>query len=171
MSIGKRRAPEEAWKQDRLGAAIRGENPLVIARMPSGFAVIGDSQFLPGYCLLLGVPKVRDLTDLPLDARLAFLRDMSLLGEAITLVCQPYRLNYEIFGNTDPFLHAHLLPRYSWEPAAALQRPAYLYAQEARNAPAHQFSEAVHGAMKRQIAATLQQFMITAGITIPDHDQ
>jgi hypothetical protein len=34
-------------------AALRGENPMVMARMPSGFAVIGDTQHLPGYSLLL----------------------------------------------------------------------------------------------------------------------
>lgn len=106
----------EGWQRDRIESALRGENPTVLTRMRSGFAVIGDSQFLPGYCLLLGVPRVHDLTNLPLPARLDFLCDMSLLGEAVVLVCQPQRINYEIFGNTDPFLHAHVLPRYAWEP-------------------------------------------------------
>lgn len=145
------------WRQDRIGSAIRGENPLVIARLPSGFAVIGDTQFLPGYCLLLAAPQVRDLTDLPLPARLAFLRDMSLLGEAVAQVCQPHRINYEIFGNTEPFLHAHILPRYSWEQPAALARPAYVYPPEQRLAPEHAYNDAAHGALRQQIAAALQQ--------------
>lgn len=25
------------------------------------------------------------------------------------------RVNYEIFGNLDPFVHAHVFPRYAWE--------------------------------------------------------
>jgi hypothetical protein len=41
------------WRDDRIGAAHRGENPMVMARMRSGFAVIGDTQHLPGYSLLL----------------------------------------------------------------------------------------------------------------------
>ena len=49
------------WKQDRIGSAERGENPTVLARMRSGFAVMGDSQFLPGYCLLLASPKVEQI--------------------------------------------------------------------------------------------------------------
>jgi diadenosine tetraphosphate (Ap4A) HIT family hydrolase len=49
-----------------------------------------------------------------LAKRLAFLRDMSLRGEAVEAVCSPQRVNYEIFGNADPFLHAHVLPRYAW---------------------------------------------------------
>ncbi len=38
----------DAWKQDRIGTAQRGENPTTLLRMRSGFAFIGDSQFLPG---------------------------------------------------------------------------------------------------------------------------
>lgn len=156
----------DGWKRDRIGAALRGENPTVLTRMRSGFAVIGDTQFLPGYCLLLGVPKVHDLTDLPLPARLEFLGDMSLLGEAVALVCQPHRINYEIFGNTDPFLHAHVLPRYAWEPAELLIGPAYVYSVEQRHAPQHHFSEETHGQLQAQIAAALHDLMRQAGATV-----
>src|SRR5579875_1704530 len=137
------------WRQDRLGAAERGVNPLVLARLPSGFAVIGDTQFLPGYCLLLASPRVGELDDLPYGRRLDFLRDMSLLGEAVRQVCRPIRMNYEIFGNADPFLHAHVLPRYSWEPLENLHAPVSHYPREQRLAPEHIFSEGVHGALKR----------------------
>ena len=41
------------WKKDRIASAHRGENPMVLAKLNSGFAVIGDAQFLPGYSLLL----------------------------------------------------------------------------------------------------------------------
>lgn len=74
-------ASSDDWMRDRIGAAQRGENPLVIARMRSGFAVIGDYQFMPGYCVLLASPQVDHLSDLPLPARTTFLVDMSLLGE------------------------------------------------------------------------------------------
>jgi hypothetical protein len=47
------------WRADRVDAAERGENPTVLRRMRSGFAVIGDSQFLPGYCLLLASPRTQ----------------------------------------------------------------------------------------------------------------
>ena len=50
---------------DRIDAAHRGENPSVMARMRSGFAVIGDTQHLPGYSLLLyDDPSLDHLTDL-----------------------------------------------------------------------------------------------------------
>ena len=34
---------------ERLLQLDRGENPKLILRMKSGFAVMGDTQFLPGY--------------------------------------------------------------------------------------------------------------------------
>lgn len=104
----------EEWKKDRIGSAIRGENPMVIATLKSGFAVIGDTQFLPGYCVLLPNRNVNSLNNLSLNERRDFLIDMSLIGDAILTVCNPRRINYEILGNTDVFLHAHIFPRYEW---------------------------------------------------------
>jgi diadenosine tetraphosphate (Ap4A) HIT family hydrolase len=166
MGLARQGEDVDNWQQDRIDAALRGKNPTVLTRMQSGFAVIGDTQFLPGYCLLLRVPKVGDLTDLPLTARIDFLRDMSLLGEAVTKVCQPHRINYEIFGNTDPFLHAHVLPRYTWEPAESLSRPAVLYPRELRQAPQHQFTEAKHGELKARLTAALLELMQRVGATV-----
>jgi len=154
----------EDWKHDRIAAAERGENPTVVLRMPSGFAVMGDTQFLPGYCLLLGMPRVHDLSALPLAKRLAFLRDMSLLGEAVEAVCSPQRVNYEIFGNADPFLHAHVLPRYAWEPAEYLRVPVSQYPRDVRLDPRHQFSAATHGPLQAQLASALRASMERAGV-------
>ncbi|MFD5247365.1 HIT family protein [Amycolatopsis sp. NPDC058340] len=124
------------WKRDRIGSALRGENPTVLRRMDAGFAVIGDTQFLPGYCVLLtDSPAAGRLTDLPRPRRLAFLADMDLLGEAVENVCARRdpgfrRVNLEILGNTDPFLHAHVWPRYDWEPADVAGRPVWLHPVE-----------------------------------------
>jgi diadenosine tetraphosphate (Ap4A) HIT family hydrolase len=89
------------WKHDRIGSAERGENPMVLARMASGSAVMGGTQFLPGYCLLLASPQVGRLEDLAYTERTRFLADMGLLGEAVSLACRPRRMNYSIYGNTD----------------------------------------------------------------------
>ena len=67
------------WRADRIGSALRGENPLVMARMRSGFAVIGDTQFLPGYSVLLADdPSANHLTDLDWPRRTQFLFDLAL---------------------------------------------------------------------------------------------
>ncbi|MFC9153530.1 diadenosine tetraphosphate hydrolase [Streptomyces bauhiniae] len=122
-----------AWRTDRIGAALGGENPTVLRRLTAGFAVIGDVQFLPGYSVLLvDEPDVQRLTDLPRAKRLSFLSDMEQLGEAVERACRRLdpafrRVNLEILGNTDPFLHAHVWPRFEWEPAELVGKPVWLY--------------------------------------------
>ncbi|MFJ6432128.1 diadenosine tetraphosphate hydrolase [Streptomyces sp. NPDC091416] len=124
------------WRTDRIGAALSGENPTVLRRLTSGFAVIGDVQFLPGYSVLLvDDPDVQRLSDLPKAKRLSFLSDMEQLGEAVERVCRRLdpafrRVNLEILGNTDPFLHAHVWPRFEWEPADAVGAPVWLYPRD-----------------------------------------
>ncbi|SEG18392.1 Diadenosine tetraphosphate (Ap4A) hydrolase [Nonomuraea solani] len=124
------------WRADRIGSALKGENPTVLRRLDAGFAVIGDTQFLPGYSVLLvDEPDVERLSDLPRARRLAFLSDMERLGEAIERACRARdpafrRVNLEILGNTDAFLHAHVWPRYEWEPAHLVGRPVWLYPRE-----------------------------------------
>jgi hypothetical protein len=39
-------------------------------------------------------------------------------------------VNLEILGNTDVFLHAHVWPRYEWEPIEHVQKPVWLYPPE-----------------------------------------
>jgi hypothetical protein len=57
---------------------------MLMARMRTGFAVIGDTQFLPGYSILLHRdPGIEQLTDLDTPDRVAFLLDMTLLGAAV----------------------------------------------------------------------------------------
>ncbi|WP_338897098.1 diadenosine tetraphosphate hydrolase [Streptomyces sp. TG1A-60] len=121
------------WRADRVGSALRGGNPTVLRRLTAGFAVIGDTQFLPGYSVLLvDDPAVGRLSELPTDRRTAFLADMDRLAEAVERACGRLdpafrRVNLEILGNTDPFLHAHVWPRYAWEPPERVGRPVWLY--------------------------------------------
>jgi diadenosine tetraphosphate (Ap4A) HIT family hydrolase len=158
----------EEWKRDRIGSAARGENPTVLLRMHSGFAVIGDTQYLPGYCLLLASPEANHLSDLPFDRRREFLFDMSLLGEAIEAVCRPHglrRMNYEILGNTDTYLHAHVFPRYEWEPAEYIGGPVWRYPSAVRTDPRQQYADATHGQLRQEITARLRELMTAASVT------
>lgn len=149
------------WKQDRVGSAKRGENPTVLARMRSGFAVIGDTQFLPGYCLLLASPQVEHLSDLPFALRSVYLQDMSLLGEAIMRVCRPLRVNYEILGNYDRYLHTHLFPRYEWESRDRLEYPVWLYPDAVSADPNVAYADEQHGKLRQQLTESLLALMRT----------
>jgi diadenosine tetraphosphate (Ap4A) HIT family hydrolase len=131
------------FRQDRVGSALAGTNPTVLRRLRSGFAVIGDVQHLPGYCVLItDTPGADQLTDLPPDRQVVFLEDMAVLGRAVAAVCARRdpafrRINLEIQGNTDAFLHAHVTPRYDWEPAEVVGWPAALHHWTGRVAAEH----------------------------------
>jgi diadenosine tetraphosphate (Ap4A) HIT family hydrolase len=112
---------------DRVDLARRGANDTVICRLPSGWAVLGDVQVLRGWCLLLPDPVVPSLNDLGAERRAEFLRDMTRLGDAILQITSAERINYEILGNSEPELHAHVIPRYATEPPERRRLPAWFY--------------------------------------------
>ena len=144
------------FKKDRIGYALRGENPTVIVRMKSGFVCLMDVQYLPGWCVLNACPEVRELNALPFDKRTEFLTDMHVLGEAIAAVTEPVRMNYSILGNTGHFLHAHVYPRYEWEDAQDLCRPAWRSMSKVWDDPQYQINES-HVKLATSIKAKLEE--------------
>mgnify|MGYP001468946909 CR=1 FL=1 len=89
-----------------VDAARAGQSARVIARMPSGWAVMGEAQFLPGYCLLLPDPVVSNINDLDEAGRTRFLLDMARLGDAVISAFHPRRVNYEMLGKLEAFAEA-----------------------------------------------------------------
>lgn len=116
----------------RVAMARSGTNPHVICRMPTGWAVLGDYQFFPGYTLLIPDPVVPDLNHLSFDQRTQFLVDMTRIGDALLTVTDAYRVNYAILGNTEAALHAHIHPRYLTEAADKRSGPVWLYDRKER---------------------------------------
>lgn len=149
------------WKADRIGTARAGTNPTVLARLPQSYAVIGDTQFLPGYCVLLvDDPAIDRLTDLPKPQRLEFLDSMDTLGAAVEAACRALdptfrRMNYEILGNTFATLHAHLFPRYEWEAEERRGHPVWLYEHEELYAPEHELGPQ-HDELRARIVRELE---------------
>jgi len=116
----------------RVHEANAGTNPTAICQLQSGWAVLGDRQFLPGYCLLLPDPVVGSLNDLSESDRAQFLLDMTAIGDAILKVTDALRMNYSILGNTEAALHAHIFARYKDEPAEYRGKPVWSYPREQR---------------------------------------
>lgn len=96
---------------ERIARIERGEDPGFLAELPSGYAVLGNSQFFRGYCLLLCRQPVADLEELDADFRAQFLSDMAHLSAAVSSVVQPHKINLESLGNVVPHLHWHVFPR------------------------------------------------------------
>lgn len=108
---------------------------------------MGDVQFLQGYCLLLPDPVVPDLNAMNMEQRQVFLTDMTRLGDAVLAVTGAVRINYEMLGNLEPALHAHVFPRFNDEPEALRTSPVWLY--DWKNAPA--FNADTHQALIERI--------------------
>lgn len=142
----------------RVASARNGTNDKVICRMPSGWAVMGDVQFLTGYCLLLPDPVVPALNDLDTAARQQYLLDMALLGDAMLAATGALRINYEILGNSEPELHCHLFPRYASEPEQKRRMPVWFY--DWKTAPPYR--EDQHGALKHKIATLLGDALLSS---------
>jgi len=129
-----------------------GDHPAAVARLRSGWVIMGERQVLTGYCLLLPDPVAPHLNALAPALRGQFLADMALVGDALLAVTAGLRINYAIFGNVDPALHAHIFPRHAAEPEAT--RTAQPWALDWNAAPS--YSEALHGELKRRIAADIK---------------
>lgn len=108
----------------RVEALRAGVDQTFIARLSSGWAVFGERQFLRGYALLLPDPVVPTLNDLAPRERAQFLADMTTLGDALLAATGALRINYAMFGNLEPALHAHVVPRHAGElPELAVAHP------------------------------------------------
>ncbi|HEV7613735.1 MAG TPA: hypothetical protein VGO37_17785 [Steroidobacteraceae bacterium] len=133
---------------DRCRAA---NYPPAVARLRSGWLVMGERQVLPGYCLLLPDPVVPHLNALGMELRDQFLSDMALVGDTLLAVTAALRINYAMFGNVEPALHAHIFPRTSTEPEAT--RITQPWALDWNAAPV--YADGLHGDLKRRLAAHL----------------
>ncbi len=109
------------------------EDPGFIARLPSGWAVLGEQQFLRGYSLFLPDPVVGHFNELPLATRAQVMTDAAALGDALLVATGALRINYAMFGNLEPALHIHLVPRYADEPVGL--RTAHPWAYDWNAAP------------------------------------
>jgi len=138
----------------RVEEARQGVNPTVICRVQSGWVVLGDIQFLQGYSLLLPDPVVPDLNALTMEDRITFLQDMTVLGDALLEVTGAVRINYEILGNREAALHAHVFPRFATEPEEKRRKPVWFY--DWKGAPP--FNSKQNQQLMSKIAATIKQY-------------
>ena len=136
---------------ERILNLREGRNPRLVARVESGWIELAPFQFRPGYCLLLADPVVPSLDAAPPEARLAFLRDMARLGQAVRAATGAVRCNYGIYGNLDPFLHAHVVPRFADEPDEERTLPPLSLPLATRENPLTAFDPARHRSLVERI--------------------
>lgn len=114
----------------RVERIKRGDDPQLLARMPSGYAVLANQQplALPGCCMLLPDPTPPTLNAMAPADRARFLADLALIGDAVLAATGAEHVNYLILCNQVPALHGHCVPRYAAEdPALRLMDPFAAY--------------------------------------------
>jgi diadenosine tetraphosphate (Ap4A) HIT family hydrolase len=155
--VKKPAAESETIIHQQVCAARDGREPRVVTRLYSGWVLFGAQQFVRGYLLLLPDPVVPTLNALGAQDRSQFLNDMARVGDALLKVTQAARINYAIFGNQEPALHAHIVPRFTDEPEAL--RTAHPWAYDWQAAPMFE-----RGAFQ-ELADNLRRELTRMGVT------
>jgi diadenosine tetraphosphate (Ap4A) HIT family hydrolase len=109
---------------------MESSDPRFICKLPSGSLFLSEMQFLRGYCILRAEPQIASINDLDTKCRVDFLNDMVRIGDTLLKVTKAYRINYAIMGNSEPVLHAHIVPRFEDEPKEFLHGLPWSYPEE-----------------------------------------
>ncbi|MET0291566.1 MAG: hypothetical protein ABW136_04315 [Steroidobacteraceae bacterium] len=137
----------------RVDALREGRDPTVIARLDTGWAVLGEHQFLRGYSLFLPDPVVPHFNSLEPALRGAVMSDSARLGDAVLAVTGALRINYAMFGNLEPALHVHVVPRFADEDESL--RTAHPWSYDWTRAP--RFEESAHGPLILALRRALER--------------
>lgn len=140
---------------ERIEQIKDGTNPYFVAEMPSGYAVMGDFQFYPGYTIFLSKIHAVELHDLDKAQRLLFLEDMAKVAEAVYGAFKPLKLNYELLGNLDSHMHWHIFPRYADDPDP--KNPVSVIPSSIRNADSTRPSPELLEEMKSKLKQNLSR--------------
>jgi diadenosine tetraphosphate (Ap4A) HIT family hydrolase len=138
---------------ERIATCANGSHPGLIAELETGWAVLGDLQYWPGYSLLLGKAPATELHEIPRDDLGRHLREVAQLAEAVHRAVRPHKMNYELLGNSVHHVHWHLFPRRADEPSP--KAPVWGQMPTGELAARHRLDAARHDPLRRAIAAEL----------------
>jgi len=97
---------------ERIELIKKGKNPYFVRELRTGYVVLGDIQRFKGYTLFLCKEHAAELHFLDADFRNDFLKEMSLVAEAVYNAFKPDKLNYELLGaGNGVHMHWHIFPR------------------------------------------------------------
>jgi len=138
---------------ERISQIKAGTNPCFVVELDTGFVVIGDHQYFKGYTLFLCKEHHVELHELALDVRWLFLKEMSLVAEAVFRAFKPEKMNYELLGNADGHMHWHLFPRHVDDPSP--QGPVWMVDKTLRNGDATRPSTEELSSLKEKLLQEL----------------
>lgn len=140
----------------RISDIQNSKNPYFVKELNTGYVVLGDYQFYKGYTLFLSKTHVDELHKLKQE-RFEYLKEMSLVAEAVYNVFQPQKLNYELLGNTDKHLHWHIIPRYQNDPKPS--SPIWIIDKKVRYADSAKLSIKESKIMKTELENEIDKLL------------
>ncbi len=72
-----------------------------------------DDPFYPGFCRVIWTDHVREMTDLPEDARHYLMQVVFSVEAVVRQLFSPDKINLASLGNVVPHLHWHVIPRFA----------------------------------------------------------
>jgi diadenosine tetraphosphate (Ap4A) HIT family hydrolase len=136
---------------DRIKTIQADKNHFFVRELTTGYVVIGDHQFYEGYTLFLCKQHTDELHKLEPQFRQQYLKEMSIVAEAVHKAFKPRKLNYELLGNTESHLHWHLIPRHANDPSP--KQPIWVINAEIRTGktPSAQLLTRLKNTLKREL--------------------
>ena len=86
-------------------------NPYFVKELDTGYVVLGDNQHFRGYTLFLMKEHIIELFELEENLKAKYLKEMTIVAEAVSKAFDADKMNYECLGHGDAHLHWHLFPR------------------------------------------------------------
>lgn len=75
-----------------------------------------DEPGYRGFCRVIWADHVKEMTDLPEDARANLMRVVFAVEAVLRKIMRPQKVNLASLGNLTPHLHWHVIPRFSEDP-------------------------------------------------------
>lgn len=73
---------------------------------------VNDPDY-PGFCRVIWKAHVKEMTDLPPQARVHLMTVVFAVEQAIREVLSPDKINLASLGNVVPHMHWHVIPRFN----------------------------------------------------------
>jgi diadenosine tetraphosphate (Ap4A) HIT family hydrolase len=99
-----------------VAAAEAGRNPHLVAEMEHSIFFVGDHQWHRGYAVVALKKHVREPYDLTPQVQGEHFREVMRAAEAVAKTFRPVKMNFSCYGNAEPHVHWHVVPRYADDP-------------------------------------------------------
>jgi diadenosine tetraphosphate (Ap4A) HIT family hydrolase len=100
-----------------------------IAELRESLLYLHTDQFFPGWSVLVLRRHATELYELERAERARLMDEVSEVARALQLAFDARKVNYALFGNLEPHVHWHVIPRLAADPAP--REPVFAVSHEA----------------------------------------